>query len=300
MKNSILEVRSLTKKYGGKLVLNQLDWCVNQGEIVALLGRNGAGKTTLLESILQLNNVNSGDITIFNQPWEKLPAEKRQKITFVAQDTRGFDWMSVKTYLGYLGGFYSGWDQAYALALCSRWDLSLKQTISSLSGGQRQVLRIIQAISTRPELMLFDEPVAHLDPNIRHAVLSELSTHCANYKSTIIFSSHIVSDLERMSSRVALLQNGKIRFEHSMTSLKNGIGNIKLSLKNAAHGTEAISISGITTPIMEGKTIYGKVLRPLDRSVFERWKQLGVEVDIHPMSLEDWYLAITQSEQSYA
>ena len=300
MNQMVIEINGLNKSYGNKAVLKDLSWSIEAGEVVALLGQNGAGKTTLLESIMNLKTKDSGDIKLFENSWDDLDSTRRQKIAFVAQDTHGFDWMSIKAYLSYLGSFYDDWDEEYAVDLCHRWRIDMKQAINALSGGQRQILRVIQALSTRPDLMILDEPVAHLDPNMRRAFLAELADLCTSQGTSIIFSSHIVSDLERIASRVALLKDGSIVCDYPLDELKEGIGQIRLSCESETLDVEGYALDNISDLVVRGSSAFGKLLEPLNNQAKEDWQAQGLNVEILPISLEDWYLAMTREESGDA
>lgn len=200
MSSSIISITNLSKSYQGTPVLKSLDWQIEQGDIVALLGKNGSGKSTLLETIMNLRDFDSGDLKLWQTDWRTLPQSQREKIGFVAQDTVGFEWMRVKDFLAYLGGFFPTWDERYCENLRERWNLDPTKKVANLSGGQTQILHVIQAMAIKPDLLILDEPVAHLDPNMRRQFLSELIDLTCETNSTVIFSSHIVSDLERVAN----------------------------------------------------------------------------------------------------
>ncbi|WP_448565783.1 ABC transporter ATP-binding protein [Thalassotalea ganghwensis] len=293
MTKPIINIQSLTKNYADKTILNNLNWAIQPGEIVALLGHNGAGKTTLLESIMNLKTATSGEVNIFDNTWQTLTAKQRQKIAFVAQDTHGFDWMSISAYLNYLGSFYDQWNASYATQLCQKWRLDPSKVISALSGGQRQVLRIVQALSTQPDVLILDEPVAHLDPNMRRSFLTELAELCADNGTTVIFSSHIISDLERIASRVALLNNGTIACDYPLDELKEGIGQIRLTSKDPQIDIKTLPLEMISDAVITDSSAFGKLLSPITEQSMQQWQAMGLEIELLPISLEDWYLAMT-------
>ena len=127
-----------------------------------------------------------------------------------------------------MGGFFSHWDANYVDELCQKWQLDVSQQIGKLSGGQKQILRVIQALSAKPEIIILDEPVAHLDPNMRRQFLTELIDLSCQNNATVIFSSHIVSDLERIANKVALLMDGQIQSYYEIDQLKASIGKVKI------------------------------------------------------------------------
>ena len=291
MNTPIIAIKNLTKSYQGKIVLDSLDWQIRQGDIIALLGKNGAGKSTLLESIMNLRKPDHGELRLWGHGWTELPQAQREKIGFVAQDTVGFEWMRVQEFLGYLGSYFPGWDPVYCDQLRERWTLDPKKKVGDLSGGQTQILHVIQALSIKPELLILDEPIAHLDPNMRRHFISELIDLVCDINSTVIFSSHIISDLERVANRVALLNEGQIGFYHDVEQLKANIAHVKISadqpLEQADYFANLINwqahASGATATIAS----------PMTESLEQFVENSPYQIETTPLSLEDWYLEVS-------
>jgi ABC-2 type transport system ATP-binding protein len=290
MNNPIISITNLSKSYKEHNVLNNLNWQVEQGDIVALLGKNGAGKSTLLESIMNLREVNQGDIKIWGQNWHKLSQELREKIGFVAQDNVGFEWMRVQDFLAYLGGFFANYDVKYCAKISDGWGLDPKKKIADLSGGQKQILHVIQALSIKPELLILDEPVAHLDPSMRRQFISELIELACEMNSTVIFSSHIISDLERISNKVALLKNGQIHTYQEVEPLKSHIAYLKIvgdqTLLQSEYYKELTNWKNHAT----GAT--ATILSPLGQPIKQFIESAPHKIEVTPMNLEDWYLEV--------
>ena len=290
MSSPIISISNLQKSYKNKSVLESLNWEIEQGDIVALLGKNGAGKSTLLESIMNLRQFDGGELKLWGNSWQNLPQDKREKIGFVAQETTGFEWMRVKDFLNYLGGFFPSWNRSYCESLQNRWHLDPKQRVGKLSGGQTQILHVIQALSIKPELLVLDEPVAHLDPNMRRQFLSELIEQTCELNSTVIFSSHIVSDLERVASKVALLLNGKIDHYYDVDDLKSAIAHVKISSDHPIEQTPEFAEFINWRSIANGAT--ATIAKPLSRSIEELKAASQTQIELMPMSMEDWYLEV--------
>lgn len=294
MSSPIISISGLSKSYGDSLVLDGLDWEIEQGDIVALLGKNGAGKSTLLETIMKIRKADQGSLHLWGKDWEELAQSEKEKVGFVAQDIKGFEWMNVKTFLEYLGGFYPNWDRDYCEQLQSRWGLSPKKKVGDLSGGQSQILHVIQALSIRPELLILDEPVAHLDPSMRRKFLSELIELSCELNSTVVFSSHIVSDLERVANKVALLLNGKIDYYYDLEELKSCVAHVKLTSDTELSHSDFPSLINWQNR-QDGAT--AKIAAPTEESVESLANKVGATVETMPMSLEDWYLEVTHDAE---
>ena len=293
MDNPIISISNLTKSYAKTPVLKSLGWRIERGDIVALLGRNGAGKSTLLESIMNLRQFEQGELQLWDMAWEQLPQNYREKISFVAQDTSGFEWMKVQEFLSYLGGFFPAWDENYCIELRDKWNLDPKKRVGDLSGGQKQILKVIQALSIKPELLILDEPVAHLDPNTRRQFLSELIELTCELQSTVVFSSHIVSDLERVANKVALLLDGKIDYYYDVEDLKSNIAHIKLSSHKEL--TQTTDFSDLINWRSQPNGATATVAKPMTIPIEEIATKNQLTLEKIPMSLEDWYLEVSHA-----
>jgi len=294
MNSPIISISGLSKSYGDALVLDGLDWEIEQGDIVALLGKNGAGKSTLLETIMKIRKADQGSLRLWGRDWEELAQSEKEKVGFVAQDIKGFEWMNVKTFLEYLGGFFPKWDREYCEQLQSRWGLSPKKKVGDLSGGQSQILHVIQALSIRPELLILDEPVAHLDPSMRRKFLSELIELSCELNSTVVFSSHIVSDLERVANKVALLLDGKIDYYYDLEELKSNVAHVKLTSDTPLSHNDFPSL--INWQSRQDGAI-AKIAAPMEESIESLASKVGATVETMPMSLEDWYLEVSHDAE---
>lgn len=291
MNDSVISIKNMCKSYKDKQVLKELNWEIEKGDIIALLGKNGAGKSTLIESIMNLRDYQSGGLKIWGHQWNDLPQENRDKIGFVAQDIAGFEWMRVHEFLNYLGSFFPNWDKAYCDELRSRWDLDPMQKVGDLSGGQTQILHVIQAISIQPELLILDEPVAHLDPNMRRKFISELINLSCENETTVIFSSHIISDLERVANKVVLLKEGKIQMNYDIETLKANIAHLKISADKPLEQSEYYAQLRSWHPYANGAT--AKLVIPMQQSIDEFINNAPHDIEATPISLEDWYLEVS-------
>ncbi len=208
--STAMQAAGLTKRYTKRPVLDGLDVAITSGSAIGLLGSNGAGKTTLIRSLLGLLPVDGGTCTVFGEPSIALTAAVRARIGYVPQIPNQFEWLTGRSMLKYIAGFYPAFDWTYVEELAGRWKLALKSPIGALSPGQQQRLSIVRALGARPELLVLDEPIASLDPATRIAVIDELLMQRNERRMTLLFSSHLIGDLERLCSHFAILADGKI------------------------------------------------------------------------------------------
>jgi ABC-2 type transport system ATP-binding protein len=203
----------------GAAVLSGLDWRLLPGQVVGLLGRNGAGKTTLLESLLGLREPQSGTVKLFGQDALTLDDTARARIGYVPQQSDLFEAFTPAQLLTYFRSFYPRWNEAKVDGLLSRWDIARDKPIRKLSGGQKQRLSIIRALAHEPDLLVLDEPVASLDPAGRRDFLRELVGEVLDRGATVVFSTHILSDLERVAFNLAFLSGGRIALQAPLDEL---------------------------------------------------------------------------------
>lgn len=203
----------------GASVLRGLDWQVLPGQVVGLLGRNGAGKTTLLEALLGLRETQAGTVQVFGQTATALDDTARARIGYVPQQSDLFNSFTPAQLLDYFKSFYPRWNAAKVDGLMSRWDIDQHKRIGKLSGGQQQRLSIIRALAHDPDLLVLDEPVASLDPAGRRDFLRELVEQVIERGTTVVFSTHILSDLERVAFHMAFMSQGRISLQAPLDEL---------------------------------------------------------------------------------
>jgi ABC-2 type transport system ATP-binding protein len=214
-----IRIDKFSLAYGAKSVLQYLDWQPPAGQVVGLLGRNGAGKTSLLEALLGLREGQGGSVHLFGETGPVLSDATRARIGYVPQQSNLFEWMTPGELLDYFRSFYPRWNQAKVDGLLSRWDIDRRQPIAKLSGGQQQRLSIVRALAHEPDLLVLDEPVSSLDPAGRRDFLQELVAQVIGHGTTVVFSTHILSDLERVAFNVAFLGGGRIVLQAPLDEL---------------------------------------------------------------------------------
>jgi ABC-2 type transport system ATP-binding protein len=203
----------------GEPVLRGLDWRLLPGQVVGLLGRNGAGKTTLLQALLGLHEPQAGTVRLFGQPASRLDDAARFRIGYVPQQSDLFEAFTPAQLLAYFKSFYPRWNEAKVDGLMSRWDIARDKRIGKLSVGQQQRLSIIRALAHEPDLLVLDEPVASLDPAGRRDFLRELVDQVLERGTTVVFSTHILSDLERVAFNLAFMNGGRIALQAPLDEL---------------------------------------------------------------------------------
>ena len=213
-----LATRGLGKRYGSRWALSGCTLEVPAGHVAGLVGPNGAGKTTLLQLAVGLIEPSAGSIAVLGEEVAATAAQLA-RVGFVAQDTPLYPSLSVADHLRLGAALNPSWDQALAEARIARLGLDRAQRAATLSGGQRAQLALTLAIAKRPELLVLDEPVASLDPLARREFLQALMEFTAEHTVTILLSSHLIADLERVCDYLILLAEGHVQLSGEVDEL---------------------------------------------------------------------------------
>lgn len=216
---AVIEATGLGKRYRRKSALTDCTIEIPSGHVVGLVGPNGAGKSTLLNLAVGLLGPTSGSIAVLGQTPASDP-EQLGRVGFVAQDTPVYSGLTVADHLGIGAHLNPNWDQAAAENRIDQLGLDPKQRAGKLSGGQRAQLALTLAVAKRPELLVLDEPVASLDPLARREFLQILMETVAEHEVSIILSSHLVADLERVCDYLVVLVASRVRLAGEVDDLR--------------------------------------------------------------------------------
>jgi len=226
--DSIVTVNEVSKRYSGRLVLDDISFQVKPGSILGLIGRNGAGKSTLISCMLGLLRPDKGEAQLFDAPALNLNDAHKAGLSYVPQRPDNMNWMTIGVMLDFVGRLYPRWDNDLVQRLMRRWQLDASQNLGQLSPGERQQVALIRALAARPRLLVLDEPAASLDPLARRELLREIVECASDQGSTVIFSTHIISDLERIASHIAFLHEGRLCLNASLDSIKDELRRVLL------------------------------------------------------------------------
>src|SRR5215467_1332876 len=215
---AVLEARGLGKRYRRAQALTDCTLSIPAGQVAGLVGPNGAGKTTLLHLATGLIAPTSGTIEVLGGRPASSPAQLA-RVGFVAQDTPAYAALSVADHLRMGERMNPGWDAGLARDRIAGLGLDFGQKAGKLSAGQRAQLALTLAIAKRPELLILDEPVASLDPLARREFLQSLMAFVADHGASVILSSHLVSDLERVCDYLIVLVASRVRLTGEVEDL---------------------------------------------------------------------------------
>jgi ABC-2 type transport system ATP-binding protein len=228
MNASVIQLDHLQKSFAAKEVLRGIDLAIEPGTVLGLLGSNGSGKTTLIKCALGLLRPTAGSAAVFGENAWDVAAGAKARLGYVPQEVTTYPWMRVRQVIAYTAAFYPSWKQPFVDELCRRWHLPLEDRVGALSTGQLQTVGIVLSLGHEPELLVLDEPVASLDPSARREFLRTILEMLESHERTILFSTHITSDLERVANRVAILDDGKIRFHGELDELKDRVKRLRI------------------------------------------------------------------------
>lgn len=292
MNDIVLSLKGISKSYENNQVLRSIDFSVPEGTIMGLIGKNGAGKTTMIKCLLGLIRPDQGEAEVFGEPSWNLSVKTKHRIGYVAQTVGCFRWMKVRSMLEYTGAFYSHWNTQKVNSLVKEWDLDPHAKIGTLSEGERQKLAIIQSMGHEPDVFILDEPVADLDPSARRKFIKQLIELNINEGKTVLFSTHITSDLERVAADVALLKDGKINFIGDLSTLKERVLRIRIQSREILPAS--LPISNIISSTIDGPNAVVTVDGLDQREIRNVEKEFSAVVVTEHLNLEDIFLELNK------
>ncbi len=200
----------LTRYFGTKAVVRDLDFTVHRGSIVGLLGLNGAGKTTTIRMMLGFLTPTRGSCTILGCDAQQLTAEDRTRIGHTVEGHYLYPWMRVEECEQFGRATFTRWNRQIFHDTIERFDIQAKQRVAWLSRGQRAGVSIASTLAADPELLILDDPALGLDPVSRRAFNETLIDFCAGGIRTVLLSSHLLDDIERVADRIAIMVGGRL------------------------------------------------------------------------------------------
>jgi ABC-2 type transport system ATP-binding protein len=215
-----VEVSCLSRKFGAKLALNQVSLQVKRGRVFGLVGANGAGKTTLIKHLLGRLKAESGSVRVFGFDPVTDPVAVLSRIGYLSENRDLPAWIRVDELLRYTEAFYPSWDMAYAEELREQFGLDPRAKIKTLSRGENAKAGLLVALAFRPELLLLDEPSSGLDPVVRRDILEAIIRTVADEGRTVLFSSHLLEELDRVADDLAVIFDGRVVLSGELENVK--------------------------------------------------------------------------------
>lgn len=287
-----IEIDRLTKHYGQRPVVDNVSLRVPAGCVYGLLGRNGAGKSTLIKMLLGMVQPDSGRATLLGQDTRELQPAMRARIAYLAEGHPLYRWMSVAEAARFSRAFYATWHQKFFENIIDHFGISPKAKIGRLSNGQRAQISLALALAPDPELLILDDPTLGLDTVVRRDFLESMIHLIQRSGRTILFSSHILGDVERVADRIGIMVDGVLRVDCPTEQFKASLRRVVLEFVGAV--PRFPTCQGLVSQRQLGGKLelvvvnYNEEHAALARS-------LGpVNVEALEMNLEDAFIAYTR------
>jgi ABC-2 type transport system ATP-binding protein len=291
MSEHYMAAERLGKSYDGRTILAGIEATLAPGQVVGLLGVNGAGKTTLLELLLGLSPPSEGVARLFGHLSLEVPQREKALIGYVPQRDELLDSLSVRQHLELFASFYPEWDAALVEKLTVEWAIAPSQRVGRMSPGERQKLAIIAALAHRPALLVLDEPVASLDPLARRRFLEQIVQISADPHRAVLFSSHIVSDVERLANVIWILRDGRMRWQGDLDTLKESV--VRVHVADGSLEAVAAQFANVVTgeTARRGRSTF-VALRSADEDWAALEQELAGRARFEKLGLEDIFLEL--------
>jgi ABC-2 type transport system ATP-binding protein len=290
-----LETRNLWRKFGKFEAVKGVSLAVPKGTVFGLLGVNGAGKSTIIKMAMGHLRPTSGEIRVLGRALGEDLVEIRKRVAYVSENRYLYEWMTVEESLRFTRAFHETWDDRKAAELLRRFSLPPEKKVRQLSRGNRARLCLLLALSFNPELIILDEPTSGLDPIVRRDFIENIVTEIADEGKTVLFSSHIVEEIERVADYVGIINEGELL-------LVSTIDDIKASYKRVRYATngtrpEVAGVPGVLA-VENGRHEQVLTVRAWGDETLSALGERGVRnPEVLPISLEDIFVNTVRAER---
>jgi len=293
--SDVIVTERLTKHYGDRRVVDMVDLRVPQGCVYALLGRNGAGKSTLLKMLMGMVRPDSGRAWLLGDDALDLRPQTRERIAYLAEGHPIYGWMTVNDAMRFTRAFYLRWNDELAEQILDHFELPRRRKIRRLSRGQQAQVSLALAIAPDPELLVLDDPTLGLDTVVRREFLESLIQIIQRQGRTIVISSHILGDVERVADRIGLIANGALRVDCRMETFRESIR--KVVLEFAGHAPDVAHVPRLVSSRQVGHKLE-LVLVGFDDEQRDAVEALRpVTIDVLDLNLEDAFIEYTRGQR---
>ncbi len=291
----LIVTEQLTKYYGRQLVVDSLNLRIPQGTVYGLLGRNGSGKSTTLKMLLGLVHPSRGRAELLGEDSARLKPATRARIAYLAEGHPLYRGMTVNEAVRFARVFYPTWNDELLGQILDYFELPRRKKIRKLSNGQRAQVSLALAVAPDPELLILDDPTLGLDTVVRRDFLESLIQIIQRRGRTILFSSHILGDVERVADRIGILVDGVLRVDCPTDHFKQTIRKVVLQFSGDA--PEAPDCKGLVASLRIGSKLELVVVGYNDehRQLFE--SLLPASIEVVELNLEDAFIEYTRGRQ---
>ena len=291
----IVEIKRLTKYFSGKVALNSVDLEIFSGRIIGLLGPNGAGKSTLIRHMIGLYLPDKGTCSTFGCNAGELSQKELSRLGYVHQEGELLDWMTTEQLIRYVSAYHPGWNRELEDSYVNDFDVDLNVKVGALSPGQRQKLSILLAIGHEPDLLILDEPASVLDPMARAQFLDLLIKIIQQEQKTILISSHILSDVEKVIDHVIIMKNGLIIEDKGFDDLRDQYLRVRLTSLSQELPEELPFNRILSCQRHNGQAVL-ILENPQTETIKHQAESIDCKIDFNPLPLEDIYKIVMGSQ----
>ena len=221
MPESLVEVEGVSRRFSRTLALDNVSYRAGEAMVYGLIGANGAGKTTLIKHLLGLLRAKSGSVRMFGLDPVRYPEAVLRRVGYVSEQRELPEWMRVDELMRYTQAYYPNWDTDYARRLLETFELDGDKKVKDLSKGMRAQVALVAAVAHRPHLLILDEPSTGLDAAVRQDILAAIVRAVADDGRTVLFSSHLLDEVERMSDRVTMIHKGRVVLDGALETVRS-------------------------------------------------------------------------------
>ena len=298
MQETIIQTQNLTKYYGKHLALDHLTLQIPKGCIYGLLGRNGSGKTTAIKLMLGFLTPTCGSSAILGCDSQALTPAVRAQTGYVTEGHHLYRWMTIGTLEAFQKAFFPDrWKKTLFDEMLEYFDLSKKQKIKSLSNGQRAQVSLALTLAPDPDVLIMDDPTLGLDVVIRRQFLEGMIHLIQKKGKTIIFSSHILGDVERVADRIAIIEKGALRADCTLETFRQSIRKVHFIFE--AQPPDTLQIPGILHQRQRQNHMELTLVNTTDQQIQQAVKQAGIRrVETVELNLEDQFIEFTERQKS--
>lgn len=288
--NWAIQTQKLTKHYGRQCVVNHLNLRIPTGCVYGLLGRNGAGKSTSIKMLMGLVHPEYGSAKLLGEAVRELRPETRGRIAYLAEGHPLYPWMTVKQCVDFCAPFYPKWNQRMVEQVLDHFALASRQKVKHLSRGQRGQLALTLAVAPDPDLLILDDPTLGLDPTVRRDFLDSIVQIIQRPGRTILFSSHILPDIERVADRIGVMLDGVLRVDCPTEVFKQSVVKIVCEFEQSVP----------SVPTMYGLLQHRQIGKKIELSFVHFGSEQRSQVEgLRPKKIEDISLSLEDAFIEY-
>jgi ABC-2 type transport system ATP-binding protein len=292
----VVEIRNLSRRFGSTPALAGVSLSIPRGVVFGLVGTNGAGKTTLIKHAMGLMRAQAGSVSVFGLDPVSNPTAVLSRVGYLSELNELPEWMRVEELINFTRAFYPNWDERYAQSLRQNFELEPQKVVQTLSKGQRARLGLLLALSYRPELLILDEPSSGLDPLVRRDILRAIIKTIAEEGRTVLFSSHLLDEVERVADRVAIINGGTIIQNDDLETLKSSYHRVVFRFGSAPQG--APHLDGCFN-WQGGNRDWSACYRGAPEEASQLTSRFGAQLIEHaPLSLNEIFLALVGTKKA--